>query len=90
METLAADFFPEPALKALMGLGLQGASNWSLRAAGRRTTLLLVWDNEKEEKGNLKFRRGRGRRQSRRENQPTESPHPTHYNLKKWSQWNAM
>ncbi|KAL3876164.1 hypothetical protein ACJMK2_034036 [Sinanodonta woodiana] len=90
METLAADFFPEPALKALMGLGLQGASNWSLRAAGRRTTLLLVWNNKKEEKGNLKFRRGRGRRQSRRETSQLRAPHPTHHNLKKRSQWNAM
>ena len=46
LNTLAADVIPEPALQAIFGLRLKEASNWSLRAAGRRTTLLLVWDKE--------------------------------------------
>ncbi|KAL3848606.1 hypothetical protein ACJMK2_019455 [Sinanodonta woodiana] len=80
MELLATEIVPETALQALMGLGLKGANNWSLRAAGRRTTLLLVWDaEENEEKGRLSYRRGRGKKQPRREKRPvadTPSPPP--------------
>ncbi|KAL3846988.1 hypothetical protein ACJMK2_017928 [Sinanodonta woodiana] len=77
LDTLAADIVPAPALSALFGLGLKEATNWSLRAAGRRTTLLLVWDKEdnNEEKGTLKYRRGRGRKQRRRETGPRCTPH---------------
>ncbi|KAL3866621.1 hypothetical protein ACJMK2_043905 [Sinanodonta woodiana] len=71
-DALATDIVPELALKALLGLGLKSANNWSLRAAGRRTTLLLVWDKEdkQEDRGNLEFRRSRGRRRPKRGNQP--------------------
>ena len=60
---LAADIFPAQALSAIFGLGLKEASNWSLRAAGRRTTLLLVWDKEEnnEDRGALKYKRTRGK-----------------------------
>ncbi|KAL3863933.1 hypothetical protein ACJMK2_005654 [Sinanodonta woodiana] len=63
-DTLATDIVPEQALNALCGLGLRNANNWSLRATGRRTTLLLVWDKEdkQEDRGNLEFKRSRGRR----------------------------
>ncbi|KAL3886975.1 hypothetical protein ACJMK2_026931 [Sinanodonta woodiana] len=66
------EIVPEPALKALFGLGLKSATNWSLRAAEKRTTLLLVWDQDdkQENRGNLKFRRGRGKRRPKRGNQP--------------------
>ncbi|KAL3860883.1 hypothetical protein ACJMK2_006979 [Sinanodonta woodiana] len=77
---LAADIVPEPALKALCGLGLRNANNWSLRATGRRTTLLLVWDKEEkqENRGNLEFKRIRGRRrQPQRDNQRAAAPPPT-------------
>ncbi|KAL3868412.1 hypothetical protein ACJMK2_041220 [Sinanodonta woodiana] len=80
MDMLAADIVPETALQALIGLGLKSANNWSLRAAGRRTTLLLVWDAEDtKDKGRLDYRRGRGKKQPRRENRPkadTPSPPP--------------
>ncbi|KAL3853342.1 hypothetical protein ACJMK2_016890 [Sinanodonta woodiana] len=78
MELLATEIVPETALQALIGLGLKGANNWSLRAAGRRTTLLLVWDaEENEEKGRLSYRRGRGKKQPRREKRPVaETPSP--------------
>ncbi|KAL3871940.1 hypothetical protein ACJMK2_039912 [Sinanodonta woodiana] len=80
MDTLAVDIVPETALQALIGLGLKGANNWSLRAAGRRTTLLLVWDAEDtKDKGRLEYRRGRGKKQPRREKRPragTPSPPP--------------
>ncbi|KAL3853593.1 hypothetical protein ACJMK2_017127 [Sinanodonta woodiana] len=78
MELLATEIVPETALQALIGLGLKGANNWSLRAAGRRTTLLLVWDaEENEEKGRLSYRRGRGKKQPRREKRPVaDTPSP--------------
>ncbi|KAL3889920.1 hypothetical protein ACJMK2_002237 [Sinanodonta woodiana] len=83
MEMLATDIVPETALQALIGLGLKGANNWSLRAAGRRTTLLLVWDAEdNKEKGRLEYRRGRGKKQPRREKRPrADTPPPPHLQL---------
>ncbi|KAL3877157.1 hypothetical protein ACJMK2_034905 [Sinanodonta woodiana] len=83
MEMLAADIVPETALQALIGLGLKSANNWSLRAAGSRTTLLLVWDaEENKEKGRLEYRRGRRKKQPRRENQPRAvTPSPPHLQL---------
>ena len=77
MSRLATDFVPIPALRAICGLGLTLASNWSLRAAGRRTTLLLVWENETFNEGVLRYRRNSGK--PRRENRPmadTSSPPP--------------
>ncbi|KAL3890565.1 hypothetical protein ACJMK2_002847 [Sinanodonta woodiana] len=78
-DALATDIVPEPALKALLGLGLRNANNWSLRAAGKRTTLLLVWDQEDkhEDRGNLEFRRSRGRRRPKLGNQRAAAPTPT-------------
>ncbi|KAL3885778.1 hypothetical protein ACJMK2_025817 [Sinanodonta woodiana] len=81
LDTLVADIVPAPALSALFGRGLKEATNWSFRAAGKRTTLLLVWDKEdnKEDKGTLTYRRGRGRKQRRRETGPRcPHPHPPH------------
>ncbi|KAL3865343.1 hypothetical protein ACJMK2_006941 [Sinanodonta woodiana] len=82
MEMLAADIVPETALQVLIGLGLKSANNWSLRAAGRRTTLLLVWDAEDtKDKGRLEYRRGRGKKQPRRENRPmADTPSPLTFN----------
>ncbi|KAL3867093.1 hypothetical protein ACJMK2_044324 [Sinanodonta woodiana] len=77
LTTLAVEVIPACALRAIFGLGLKEATNWSLRAANKRTTLLLVWDKDdkKEKSGIPKYRGNRGRKR-RRETGPRDTPPP--------------
>ena len=73
----AMDIVPAHVLEALMGIGLKLAYNWSLRASQRRTTLLLVWDQEDIQEGNLKCMGTRRKRVRRpRETPPDHSTPP--------------
>ncbi|KAL3885506.1 hypothetical protein ACJMK2_025559 [Sinanodonta woodiana] len=78
LATLAVEVIPVCALRAIFGVGLKEATNWSSRAANKRTTLLLVWDQEekKETTGIPKYRGKRGRKQRKRETVPGNSTPP--------------
>ena len=80
--TLAVVVIPACVLRAIFDLGLKEATNWSLRAANKRTTLLLVWDEDdkKEIPGIPKYRGNRGGKRRKRETEPRHStppPQPT-------------
>ncbi|KAL3864211.1 hypothetical protein ACJMK2_005946 [Sinanodonta woodiana] len=80
LTTLAVEVIPACALRAIFGVGLKEGTNWSLRAAKKRTTLLLVWDEDdkKEKSGIPIYRENRGRKRRRetgpRDTQPTAQP----------------
>ena len=78
LSTLAVEVIPAQALSAIFGVGLKEATNWSLRAANKRTTLLLVWDDEdkEENKGVPKYRGNRGGKRRRRETEPRRDTPP--------------
>ncbi|KAL3864423.1 hypothetical protein ACJMK2_006107 [Sinanodonta woodiana] len=83
LSTLAVEVIPARALRAIFGVGLKEATNWSLSAATKRTTLLLVWDKEDKEEipGNSKYRGNRGRKRRKRETEPRHSTPPLPPNI---------
>ncbi|KAL3846994.1 hypothetical protein ACJMK2_017934 [Sinanodonta woodiana] len=76
---LAVEVIPAWALRAIFGVGLKEATNWSLRAASKRTTLLLVWDEEDKNEIPVspKYRGNRGRKRWKRETELTQHQTPT-------------
>ncbi|KAL3856995.1 hypothetical protein ACJMK2_011699 [Sinanodonta woodiana] len=84
LTTLAVEVIPVCALRAIFGIGLKEATNWSIRAANKRTTLLLVWDQE-EKKGTTgipKYRGNRRMKQRKRETDPgNRNPPPPPPNI---------
>ncbi|KAL3862472.1 hypothetical protein ACJMK2_008436 [Sinanodonta woodiana] len=79
LTTLAAEVIPACALRAIFGVGLKEATNWSLRAANKRTTLLLVWDEEIS--GIPMYRENRGKKRRKRETEPRHSTPPPPPNI---------
>ncbi|KAL3862873.1 hypothetical protein ACJMK2_008819 [Sinanodonta woodiana] len=70
-------------LRAIFGVGLKEATNWRLRAANMRTTLLLVWEEEDKEElpVNPKYRENMRRKQRKRETEPRHCIHTPHHQI---------
>ena len=76
LTTLATEIIPAQALRAIFGVGLLEADSWSLRAAEKRTTLLLVWDKEEQKNGDFMYKKKKGRKRRQKETKPVDA-HPT-------------